>query len=82
MTHRPHFFKKSVYLFLSAGILIIFQLIDSFFVFNSLVNSGVPALEAMSLKGSFDRDYQLFRQRLSLRVRLSHQLFHKWGVTD
>ena len=55
MTHRPHFFKKSVYLFLSAGILIIFQLIDSFFVFNSLVNSGVPALEAMSLKGSFDR---------------------------
>ena len=55
MTHRPHFFKKSVYLFLSAGILIIFQLIDSFFVFNSLVNSGGPALEAMSLKGSFDR---------------------------
>ncbi|MBQ8994085.1 MAG: oligosaccharide flippase family protein [Turicibacter sp.] len=55
MTHRPHFFKKCVYLFLSAGILIIFQLIDSFFVFNSLVNSGVPALEAMSLKGAFDR---------------------------
>ena len=24
-------------------------------MFNSLVNSGVPALEAMSLKGSFDR---------------------------
>lgn len=55
MTHRPHFFKKCVYLFLSAGILIIFQLIDSLFVFNSLVNSGVPALEAMSLKGGFDR---------------------------
>lgn len=55
MAHRPHFFKKCVYLFLSAGILIIFQLIDSFFVFNSLVNSGVPALEAMSLKGAFDR---------------------------
>ena len=55
MTHRPHFFKKCVYLFLSAGILIIFQLIDSFFVFNSLVNSGVSALEAMSLKGGFDR---------------------------
>lgn len=55
MTHRPHFFKKCVYLFLSAGILIIFQLIDSFFIFNSLVNSGVPALEAMALKGSFDR---------------------------
>jgi len=55
LTHRPHFFKKSIYLFLSAGILIIFQLIDSFFVFNSLVNSGIPALEAMKLKGSFDR---------------------------
>lgn len=55
LTHRPHFFKKSVYLFLSAGILIIFQLIDSFFVFNSLVDSGIPALEAMRLKGSFDR---------------------------
>lgn len=55
LTHRPHFFKKSIYLFLSAGILIIFQLIDSFFVFNSLVDSGIPALEAMKLKGSFDR---------------------------
>ena len=55
MTYRPHFFKKCVYLFLSAGILIIFQLIDSFFVFNSLVNSGVSALDAMALKGSFDR---------------------------
>lgn len=55
MTYRPHFFKKCVYLFLSAGILIIFQLIDSFFVFNSLVNSGVSSLEAMALKGSFDR---------------------------
>lgn len=55
MTYRPHFFKKCVYLFLSAGILIIFQLIDSFFAFNSLVNSGVSSLEAMALKGSFDR---------------------------
>ena len=35
--------------------MIIFQLIDSFFVFNSLVDSGIPALEAMRLKGSFDR---------------------------
>ena len=55
MKRRPRFLKKSIYLFLSAGILIIFQLIDSFFVFNSLVNSGVPSLEAMALKGSFDR---------------------------
>lgn len=55
LTHRPHFLKKSIFLFLSAGILIIFQLVDSFFVFNSLVDSGVPALEAMKLKGSFDR---------------------------
>lgn len=55
MKRRPRFLKKSIYLFLSAGILIIFQLIDSFFVFNSLVNSGIPSLEAMSLKGSFDR---------------------------
>lgn len=55
LTHRPHFFKKSIYLFLSAGILIVFQLVDSFFVFNSLVDSGIPALEAMKLKGSFDR---------------------------
>ena len=55
MKRRPRFLKKSIYLFLSAGILIIFQLIDSFFVFNSLVNSGIPSLEAMGLKGSFDR---------------------------
>ncbi|MGL4336153.1 MAG: oligosaccharide flippase family protein, partial [Turicibacter sp.] len=55
LTHRPHFFKKMVYLFLSAGILIIFQLLDSFFVFNSLIESGIPALEAMALKGSYDR---------------------------
>ena len=55
MKRRPRLLKKSIYLFLSAGILIIFQLIDSFFVFNSLVNSGIPSLEAMGLKGSFDR---------------------------
>ena len=55
LKHRPHFFKKSIYLFLSAGILILFQLIDSFFVFNSLVESGIQPLEAMVLKGSYDR---------------------------
>lgn len=55
LTHRPHFFKKAVYLFLSAGILIIFQLLDSFFVFNSLLDSGISSMEAMMLKGSYDR---------------------------
>ena len=55
LTHRPHFFKKSVYLFLSAGILILFQLFDSFFIFNSLVDSGIEPLNAMAMKGSYDR---------------------------
>ena len=52
---RPHFFKKSLYLFLSAGILILFQLIDSFVVFNSLVASGISEVNAMQLKGVFER---------------------------
>ncbi len=70
LTHRPHFFKKSVYLFLSAGILILFQLIDSLFIFNALQTSEIvldslssnndtmmhlAGETAMALKGSYDR---------------------------
>ena len=55
LKQRPQLFKKLLFLFLCAGILILFQLIDSFFVFNSLVMSGASALEAMQLKGIYDR---------------------------
>lgn len=55
MKSHPQLFKKILFLFLCAGILIIFQLIDSFFIFNSLVRGGTSALEAMQLKGIYDR---------------------------
>ena len=52
---KPKLLKNGFFLFLSAGILIVFQLIDSFFVFNSLISGGLDALEAMQQKGIYDR---------------------------
>jgi len=46
--------SKSTYLMLSAGILVIFGLIDSFLVFNTLVFTETPA-DAMALKGVLER---------------------------
>jgi len=46
--------SKSTYLMLSAGILVIFGLIDSFLVFNTLVFTETPAA-AMILKGTLER---------------------------
>lgn len=55
LKNKPPYFRKAFYLFLSAGILIIFQLIDSFIVLRSLLSAGTPPIEAMQLKGIFDR---------------------------
>jgi len=55
LTSKPKIFKKSLFLFFSAGILIVFQLIDSFLVYNSLVLGGASAIEGMQLKGIYDR---------------------------
>ncbi|MCL1950550.1 MAG: oligosaccharide flippase family protein [Turicibacter sp.] len=56
---RLRFIRKTGYLFLSAGILTIFQLIDSFVVFNSLLVGGLGNLEAMVQKGVFDRGFPI-----------------------
>ena len=59
---RLRFFRKTAYLFLSAGILTIFQLIDSFVVFNSLlVRADLNSLEAMIQKGVFDRGFPIIQ---------------------
>lgn len=58
---RLGFYRKTIYLFLSAGILTIFQLIDSFVVFNSLLYSGMENLEAMQMKGVFDRGFPIIQ---------------------
>ena len=46
--------SKSTYLMFSAGMLVIFGLIDSFLVFNTLIFNETPA-DAMILKGTLER---------------------------
>jgi len=53
------FFRKTAYLFLNAGILTIFQLIDSFMIFNALREAGMDGLEAMVQKGIYDRGFPI-----------------------
>lgn len=51
---RIPFFRRSMYLFLGAGILVIFSLIDSFLVFNTLIRTQSQR-DAMMLKGVLER---------------------------
>lgn len=55
------FFKKTAFLFLGAGILTIFQLIDSFTVYISLLRTGMDPMEAMVQKGIFDRGFPIIQ---------------------
>jgi len=55
------FFKKTMYLFLGAGILTIFQLIDSFTVYIALLRQGMEPVEAMVQKGIFDRGFPIIQ---------------------
>ena len=58
LKEKGHFFRRSIYFFLSSGILLIFGLIDSFLVFNMLVMYDLP-LDAMNLKGILERGLPL-----------------------
>lgn len=58
LTVKPNFFRRSFYLFCGAGILVIFALIDSFLVFNTLVTTESQG-DAMVLKGIYERGLPL-----------------------
>jgi PST family polysaccharide transporter len=58
LTERSQFFRRSLYLLCSAGILVIFGLIDNFLVFNTLITTQSQD-DAMVLKGIFERGLPL-----------------------
>ena len=51
---KPQFFRRTMYLMLGSGILIIFGLVDSFLVFNMLIIDEAQT-DAMVLKGVLER---------------------------
>ena len=54
LKQKPQFFRRTMYLLLSAGILVIYGLIDNFLVFNMLIRSQTQT-DAMILKGILER---------------------------
>lgn len=68
---RYRFYKEAGMLTIYGSLLIIFQLIDSFFVVNGLVASGMPLHEAQVTKGIFDRGQPLVQLGLVVATALS-----------
>ena len=60
LTEKLQFFRRSFYLFLGAGILVIFGFIDSFLVFNTLITTESQS-DAMMLVGIFERGLPLIQ---------------------
>ena len=54
LKEKPQFFRRTAYLMLGSGVLIIFGLIDSFLVFNMLIIDELQP-DAMVLKGVLER---------------------------
>lgn len=68
---RHRFYKEAGMLTIYGSLLILFQLIDSFFVVNGLVASGMPLPEAQIMKGIFDRGQPLVQLGLVVATALS-----------
>lgn len=58
LKEKPQFFRRTMYLMLGSGILVIFGLVDSFLVFNTLITIESPA-DAMVLRGILERGLPL-----------------------
>ena len=58
LKEKPQIFRKTLFLALGAGILVIYALIDSFLVFNVLIQTNSQA-DAMILRGVYERSLPL-----------------------
>jgi len=54
LTEKTHFFRRALYLFCGAGILVIFGVIDSFLIFNTLITTESQSA-SMTLVGIYER---------------------------
>lgn len=61
----------SVAISMSALLLLCFQLVDSFTIYKMLVHSGMPTLEAMEVKGIYDRGQPLVQLGIVIATSLS-----------
>ncbi|MGE7624306.1 putative polysaccharide biosynthesis protein [Viridibacillus sp. NPDC096237] len=61
----------SITVSVSGLLLLFFQLVDSFTVFETLTKSGIPTLEAMETKGIYDRGQPLVQVGLVIATSLS-----------
>lgn len=61
----------SIAISMSALLLLCFQLVDSFTIYKMLVHSGMPTLEAMEVKGIYDRGQPLVQLGIVIATSLS-----------
>lgn len=61
----------SIAISMSALLLLCFQLVDSFTIYKMLVHSGIPTLEAMEMKGIYDRGQPLVQLGIVIATSLS-----------
>ena len=61
----------SIAISMSALLLLCFQLVDSFTIYKMLVHSGMPTLEAMQVKGIYDRGQPLVQLGIVIATSLS-----------
>lgn len=61
----------SIAISMSALLLLCFQLVDSFTIYKMLVHSGIPTLEAMEVKGIYDRGQPLVQLGIVIATSLS-----------
>jgi len=60
LKEKPQFFRRTMYLMLGSGVLVIFSLVDSFLVFNLLITKETQA-NAMVLRGVLERGLPLIQ---------------------
>lgn len=68
------FLTEGIEIILLSSLMVIFQFIDSFTVFNGLVNSGILHPEAMVLKGVYDRGQPFVQLGLTVALAISTSL--------
>ena len=61
----------SIAISMSALLLLCFQLVDSFTIYKMLVHAGMPVLEAMEVKGIYDRGQPLVQLGIVIATSLS-----------
>lgn len=68
------FWHEGLEIILLASLMVLFQLVDSFTVFNGLIESGMNQSQAMAVKGIYDRAQPFVQLGISIALAISTSL--------